>query len=106
MFFLRVSAFVALLGVLSPLLAQQPAPAVPAAAASATTTKPEWRSTSGYRFPAVAQTVADLQNLAYAMQLREFCANRRVPDAFVRDRLQRFSAMTGREEDCQSLRDY
>ncbi len=66
----------------------------------------DWRDTRGYRFPAIAKTVEDMQYLAYAMQLREYCANRRVPDDFVRERLKRFSAMTGREENCRTLLDY
>lgn len=65
-----------------------------------------WRNTDGYAFPPLAKTVADMQNLAYAMQLRDYCADRKVPDAFVRERLARFSAITGREESCQSLLDY
>ena len=47
-----------------------------------------------------------MQNLAHAMQLREFCANTRVPDDFVRERLDRFGAITGRVESCSSLFDY
>lgn len=47
-----------------------------------------------------------MQNLAYAMQLRDYCANSRVSDDFVRERLNRFSAMTGREESCQTLLEY
>ncbi|MFN3984425.1 MAG: hypothetical protein ACK4KV_03000 [Rhodocyclaceae bacterium] len=66
----------------------------------------DFRDTSRYRFQAAASTVHDLQMLAYAMQLREYCANRRISDDFVRDRLARFSTMTGREEDCASLADY
>lgn len=67
---------------------------------------PVWRSTAGYPFPALADTVARMQHVAQAMQLRDYCANRRLPDAFVRERLQRFSRLTGREEDCQTLLDY
>ena len=40
------------------------------------------------------------------MQLREYCADRRVSDDFVRERLQRFGRITGRAETCASLRDY
>ena len=68
--------------------------------------RPEWRNTDAYPFPALARTVADMQNLAHAMQLREFCANARVPDDFVRERLDRFGAITGRVESCSSLLDY
>lgn len=110
MSFSRVLSLLVLLGALSPVQAQQPA-ATPAGAGADTAAaqppaRPEWRDVSGYRFPAVAKTVADMQNLAYAMQLRDLCANPRVPDNFVRERLDRFGAMTGREENCQTLLDY
>ncbi|MCV2218929.1 hypothetical protein NX068_15870 [Thauera sp. Sel9] len=108
MSFMRALLFLSLFSVLLPAAAQQPATTAggmpePAAAKPEV---PEWRKTDGYRFPAVAKTVEDMQNLAYAMQLREFCANARIPDDFVRERLNRFSAMTGREEDCRTLLDY
>ncbi len=92
--------------------AQATAPTTPPAATEPTTEEKgkkdadDWRDTRGYRFPAIAKTVEDLQYLAYAMQLREYCANRRVSDDFVRERLKRFSAMTGREESCRTLLDY
>lgn len=89
--------------------AQQPlAPpaAAPATAPQTPAARPEWRDTDAYPFPALATTVADMQNLAHAMQLREFCANARVPDDFVRERLDRFGAMTGRTETCATLLDY
>ena len=88
--------------------AQQPAAraAAPGAAPETPVARPEWRNTDAYRFPALATTVADMQNLAHAMQLREFCANARVPDDFVRERLDRFGAMTGRTETCATLLDY
>ncbi|CAL93623.1 hypothetical protein [Azoarcus olearius] len=82
------------------------APAGPAPAANAPKPADDWRDTSNYIFPAIAKTVTDMQNVAYAMTLRDYCADRRVPDDFVRDRLKRFSAMTGREETCRSLMDY
>ncbi len=84
------------------------AQAVSAAPAPAAADKPaeQGRDTGGYRFPALARTVADMQNLAHAMQLRDYCADRRVADAFVRERLRRFGALTGREETCSSLLDY
>lgn len=107
---MRALLFLSLFSVLLPVAAQQPAAVAgdrsPAPANAAKAEPPEWRSTEGYRFPAVAKVVEDMQNLAYAMQLREFCANARVPDGFVRGRLDRFSAMTGREESCQTLLDY
>lgn len=87
-----------------PALSQLPA-AIPAAADSAAE-EGDFRDTSRYAFKAVAATTFDLQMLTYAMQLREFCANRTIPDDFVKARLARFSRMSGREEDCASLADY
>lgn len=88
-----------------PVLAQKPPAATPAAPAASAPT-PEWRRTDGYRFPALADSVRRLQYAAQAMQLREYCADRRVPDDFVRERLQRFGRLTGREETCASLQGY
>ncbi|MDR2881248.1 MAG: hypothetical protein LBV29_05050 [Azoarcus sp.] len=100
------------------LLMGQPAPdaTVPPSAATTPVTEPgeapdalsgkNWRDTSGYPFPALADTVAAAQNMVYAMILRDYCANRKLSDEFVRGRLNRFSRITGREEDCQSLLDY
>ena len=85
----------------APALAQK-APAAPAA----NPPTPEWRRTDGYRFPALADSVRRLQYTTLAMQLREYCADRRVSDEFVRERLQRFGRITGRAETCASLRDY
>lgn len=72
------------------------------------TPRPEvsWRDTSNYVFQSVARTTEDLQHVAYALTLREYCSNRKIPDDFVKDRLARFSAMTGREESCRTLMDY
>lgn len=67
---------------------------------------PDWRNTDGYRFPPIAKTVADMQNLAYAMTLRDYCSDRRVADAFVLGQLARFSKITGRAETCRTLLDY
>lgn len=64
------------------------------------------RDTSGYPFPSLAATTARMQNVAHAMRLRDYCADRRVPDAFVRVQLERFSLITGRPESCASLLDY
>jgi hypothetical protein len=64
------------------------------------------RDLAGYRFPALAATVAAAQNMAHAMILRDYCANAGLPAEFVRERLARFSRMTGREETCRSLLDY
>ena len=47
-----------------------------------------------------------MQRLAFAMQLREYCSDRRVADEFVRGRLARFGQLTGRQETCRSLLDY
>jgi hypothetical protein len=112
---------------MSTLVTGQPAPDVPAqpsppaAAAQSDTTsvaepnkaeppdispKKSWRDTSGYPFPALADTLAAAQNMVQAMLLRDYCANEKIPDNFVLDRLARFSRITGREEDCQSLLDY
>ena len=77
-----------------------------AAAAPGKPPRPEWRDTSAYRFPAIAKTVSDLQNLAHAMRLRDYCADGRVKDEFVRERLDRFSVITGRPETCRTLLDY
>ena len=93
---------------LLPVQAQQPsAPAIESETPTEQpAARPEWRNTDAYPLPALARTVADMQNLAHAMQLREFCANTRVPDDFVRERLDRFGAITGRVESCSSLLDY
>jgi len=93
----------------SPLVAQQtdeaPAPA-PKPAPQGTTDKPAWRDNSRYMFMAVAMTVAAAQNMATAFNLREYCANEKISDEFVRARLASFSKITGREETCASLMDY
>lgn len=65
-----------------------------------------WRDTSAYPFGALADTALRLELVAKAMQLRDYCADRRVQDEFVRERLRRFSALSGRPEDCRSLLDY
>lgn len=99
-----------LVGLLQTTLTWAQDPAAPAPAGAADAAEPaatsDFRDTSRYAFPAVAQTTFEMQRLAYAMQLREYCANRRVPDDFVRERLTRFSEMTGREETCNTLADY
>ena len=64
------------------------------------------RDLAGYRFPALAATAAAAQNMAHAMILRDYCANAGLPAEFVRERLARFSRVTGREETCRSLLDY
>lgn len=64
------------------------------------------RNSSNYGFPALAVTTSRMQNIAHAMRLRDYCADQRVPDAFVRVQLERFSLITGRPESCASLLDY
>lgn len=66
----------------------------------------DWRNTSGYPFPALADTVAAVQNMTQATILRDYCANKKLPDDFVRGRLALFSRITGRKEDCQSILGY
>lgn len=91
-------------------LPAQTAPAqadVPSASA-AETPKPDrsFRDTTGYRYPALSRTQRDLQNLAYALQLRDYCADDRVPDEFVKAQLASFSRITGRVETCRTLLAY
>lgn len=59
-----------------------------------------------YPMPAIAQTVREIQHSTQAMLLREYCADERIPDAFVNERLAMFSRQTGRTEDCRTLLDY
>lgn len=59
-----------------------------------------------YPLPAVAHTVRELQHAAQAMILREYCADRQIPDEFVSQRLAEFSRQTGRPEDCRTLLEY
>ncbi|MGL1834286.1 hypothetical protein ACKVEX_11825 [Rhodocyclaceae bacterium SMB388] len=66
----------------------------------------DFRDTSANPFAALSRTVRDMQHLAYALQLRDYCADDRVSDEFVRVQLARFSLLTGREETCASLKDY
>lgn len=80
-----------------------PAPAVPAPAAGEAAA---FRDTADYRYPALSQTVRDMQNLAYAMQLRDYCADPRVPDEFLKAQLARFGRITGRSETCKTLLSY
>ncbi|HRP75762.1 MAG TPA: hypothetical protein PK725_09885 [Rhodocyclaceae bacterium] len=75
-------------------------------AAAAPAQRNDFRKLSGYAFPQVSDTVRDMQNLAHAMQLRDYCADARIPDEFVRVQLARFSLITAREENCQTLLDY
>ncbi len=65
-----------------------------------------WRDTSAYPFHTLASISLRLQLVSQAMQLREWCANSAISDDFVRDRLARFSALSGRRETCRSLLDY
>ncbi|ENO77913.1 hypothetical protein [Thauera sp. 63] len=109
MSFQRALILVALLGASAVQAQQGGQPAAPAARDVEPVklpAVPEWRRTDNYRFPAIGRTVADMQNLAYAMQLRDYCADRRVSDDFVREQLTRFGRLTGRDETCASLMDY
>ncbi|MBW7861626.1 MAG: hypothetical protein KJZ96_12835 [Rhodocyclaceae bacterium] len=77
-----------------------------AAAAQPSAAVAGFRNTGGYRSGSVAQTVRRLQNVATAMQLREYCSDPRIEDEFVRIQLARFSLITGRSESCATLLDY
>lgn len=105
--FVRALVLAAVFGLLPAVaLAQQErAPAVAAARASAPAV-PEWRRTDAYVFRAIGDVTRRMQFVPQAMQLRDYCADRGVPDDFVRERLQRFGRMTGREETCTTLLDY
>ncbi|MDX5364472.1 MAG: hypothetical protein LPJ91_09995 [Pseudazoarcus pumilus] len=59
-----------------------------------------------YPMPAIAQTVREVQHATQAMLLREYCADEKIPDQFVNQRLAEFSRQTGRAEDCRTLLDY
>ena len=99
--------FAAVLG-LMPLaaLAQQAKAPAAAAARPPAPAVPEWRRTDAYVFRAIGDVTRRMQFVPQAMQLRDWCADRSVPDDFVRERLQRFGRMTGREETCTTLLDY
>lgn len=79
-----------------------------AAAAAPELVKPDrsFRDTTGYRYPALSRTQRDLQNLAHALQLRDYCADDRVPDDFVKAQLASFGRITGRAETCRTLLAY
>ena len=87
-------------------LAQQAQRPAAAAARAPGPAVPEWRRTDAYVFRAIGDVTRRMQFVAQAMQLRDWCADRSVPDDFVRERLQRFGRMTGREETCTTLLDY
>lgn len=89
----------------APSAGQQAAGGQGAAAPPAVQT-PDWRRTDAYVFGAIGDLTRRMQFVAQAMQLRDYCADRRVPDAFVQGRLQQFGRMTGREETCTTLLDY
>jgi hypothetical protein len=99
----RGAVFAAVLG-LMPLAALAQAAKTPAVAPAPAV--PEWRRTDAYVFGSIGDVTRRMQFVAQAMQLRDWCADRRVPDDFVRERLQRFGRMTGREESCTTLLDY
>lgn len=97
------------LGFAVPVRAQPAPPAAgegAAAAPAGAIPRPAFRDITGYRFPPPAQTVRDMQHVAIAIQLRDYCADARISDAFVKERLERFSRLTGREESCRTLLDY
>lgn len=103
---LRVLAFllaITALDVSLPVMAQ--APGAPSGAATPDGDR-RFRDITGYRFPPLINTVSAMQNVAYAIQLRDYCSDARVPDEFVRAQLARFSRITGRQETCQTLRAY
>lgn len=91
------------LSLATPVLAQAPSRAPDDAG---TAQAPLVRNLDGYQFPPLAQTTARMQNIAHAMRLRDYCADRRVSDAFIMVQLARFSLITGRPENCASLLDY
>ena len=99
--------FAAVVGLmpLAALAQQAKAPAAAAARAPAPA-GPEWRRTDTYVFRAIGDVTRRMQFVQQAMQLRDWCVDRSVPDDFVRERLQRFGRMTGREETCTTLLDY
>jgi hypothetical protein len=94
---------IATLDVSLPVSAQ--APGAPAGAATPDDDR-RFRDVTGYSFPPLINTVSAMQNIAYAIQLRDYCADASVPDEFVRAQLARFSQITGRKETCQTLRAY
>lgn len=94
---------IAALDVSLPVSAQ--VPGAPAGAAAPDADR-RFRDITGYRFPPLIDTVSAMQNVAHAIQLRDYCADARVPDDFVRAQLARFSRITGRPETCQTLRLY
>lgn len=59
-----------------------------------------------YPMPAIADTVRQIQHSTQAMLLMEYCADERIADGFVNQRLAEFSRQTGRKEDCRTLLDY
>ncbi len=87
-------------------LAQQAKAPAAAATRAPAPAVPEWRRTDAYVFRAIGDVTRRMQFVPQAMQLRDWCADRSVPDDFVRERLQRFGRMTGREETCTTLLDY
>jgi hypothetical protein len=101
----RLSFTVVVLCLSSSVGAQPATSNAPAAAATSPAGK-DFRDVSGYPFPALARTRGHLQNVATAIQLREYCADDKLDAAFVRRQLERFSRITGRSESCRTLLDY
>lgn len=102
--------FASLILLLPAALSAQPVPArvdaPPPAATGEVKADRSFRDTTGYRHPALSRTQRDLQNFAYALQLRDYCADDRVSDDFVKAQLARFSRITGRKETCRTLLAY
>ena len=99
--------FAAVIGLMPiAVLAQEARAPAGAAARAPAPVVPEWRRTDAYVFRAIGDVTRRMQLVPQAMQLRDWCADRSVPDDFVRARLQRFGRMTGREETCTTLLDY
>ena len=105
MSFRALALLLAIIALDVPLLVSAQTPGASAGAAAPDADR-RFRDITGYRFPPLINTVSAMQNVAYAIQLRDYCADARVPDEFVRTQLARFSQITGRQETCQTLRAY
>lgn len=100
----RLSLLLALLTAL-PALAQTPDPAP-----TPDEPPPDARKAGDqpyrYPLPAITYTVRQAQHSTQAMLLMEYCADERIADEFVNQRLAEFSRQTGRQEDCRTLLEY
>lgn len=97
----RKSFILLLIACASPGLAQEAGPI-----ASETSARQAGDEPYRYALPARADTQRHLQYLAQAIQLREYCADQSIEDAFVDRQLAAFSRITGREENCRTLLEY